>query len=43
MNCLGGAAGVRRNELQGNRMLVAGEAEADYVDAMKRMNCDRGL
>lgn len=37
------AADVLRNELKGYKILVAGEGDADYVEAMKRMICDRGL
>lgn len=43
INFLVEAADVLRNELQGYKILVAGEGEADYVEAMKRMICDRGL
>lgn len=43
INFLVEAADVLRNELQGYKILVAGEGEADYVEAMKRMICERGL
>ena len=43
INFLVEAADVLRNELQGYKILVAGEGEADYVEDMKRMICDRGL
>ena len=43
INFLVEAADVLRNELQGYKILVAGEGEADYVEAMKRMIRDRGL
>ena len=43
INFLVEAADVLRNELQGYKILVAGEGEADYVEALKRMICDRGL
>ena len=43
INFLVEAADVLRNELQGYKILVAGEGEADYVEAMKRMIYDRGL
>lgn len=43
INFLVEAADVFRNELQGYKILVAGEGDADYVEAMKRMICDRGL
>lgn len=43
INFLVEAADVLRNELQGYKILVAGEGGADYVEAMKRMICDRGL
>ena len=43
INFLVEAADLLRNELQGYKILVAGEGEADYVEAMKRMICDRGL
>lgn len=43
INFLVEAADVLRNELQGYKILVAGEGEANYVEAMKRMICDRGL
>lgn len=43
INFLVEATDVLRNELQGYKILVAGEGEADYVEAMKRMICDRGL
>ena len=43
INFLVEAADVFRNELQGYKILVAGEGEADYVETMKRMICDRGL
>lgn len=43
INFLVEAADVLRNELQEYKILVAGEGEADYVEAMKRMICDRGL
>ena len=43
INFLVEAADVLRNELQGYKILVAGEGEADYVEAMKRMISDRGL
>ncbi len=43
INFLVEAADVLRNELQGYKILVAGEGEADYLEAMKRMICDRGL
>lgn len=43
INFLIEAADVLRNELQGYKILVAGEGDADYVEAMKRMICDRGL
>ena len=43
INFLVEAADVLRNELQGYKILVAGEGETDYVEAMKRMICDRGL
>ena len=43
INFLIEAADVLRNELQGYKILVAGEGNADYVEAMKRMICDRGL
>ena len=43
INFLVEAADVLRNELQGYKILVAGEGNADYVEAMKRMICDRGL
>lgn len=43
INFLVETADVLRNELQGYKILVAGEGEADYVEAMKRMICDRGL
>lgn len=43
INFLVEAADVLHNELQGYKILVAGEGDADYVEAMKRMICDRGL
>lgn len=43
INFLVEAADVLRNELQGYKILVAGEGNADYVEAMNRMICDRGL
>lgn len=43
INFLVEAADVLRNEIQGYKILVAGEGDADYVEAMKRMICDRGL
>lgn len=43
INFLIEAADVLHNELQGYKILVAGEGDADYVEAMKRMICDRGL
>lgn len=43
INFLVEAADVLRNELQGYKILVAGEGDADYVEAMKSMICDRGL
>lgn len=43
INFLVEAADVLRNELQGYKILVAGEGDADYVEALKRMICDRGL
>lgn len=43
INFLVKAADVLRNELQGYKILVAGEGDADYVEAVKRMICDRGL
>ena len=43
INFLVEAADVLRNELQGYKILVAGEGDADYVEAMKRMICDRWL
>ena len=43
INFLVEAADVLRNELQGYKILVAGEGDADYVEDMKRMICDRGL
>lgn len=43
INFLVEAADVLRNELQGYKILVAGEGETDYVEDMKRMICDRGL
>ena len=43
INFLIEAADVLRNELQGYKILVAGEGDADYVEAMKRIICDRGL
>ena len=43
INFLVEAADVLCNELQGYKILVAGEGDADYVEAMKRMICDRGL
>ena len=43
INFLVEAADVLRNELQGYKILVAGEGDADYVEAMKRMISDRGL
>ena len=43
INFLIEAADVLRNELQGYKILVAGEGDADYVEAMKRMICDHGL
>lgn len=43
INFLVEAADVLRNELQGYKILVAGEGDADYVEAMNRMICDRGL
>ena len=43
INFLVETADVLRNELQGYKILVAGEGEADYVEAMKRMISDRGL
>ena len=43
INFLVEAADVLRNELKGYKILVAGEGDADYVEAMKRMICDRGL
>ena len=43
INFLVETADVLRNELQGYKILVAGEGDADYVEAMKRMICDRGL
>lgn len=43
INFLVEAADVLRNELQGYKILVAGEGDADYVEAMKRMICYRGL
>lgn len=43
INFLVEAADELRNELQGYKILVAGEGDADYVEAMKRMICDRGL
>lgn len=43
INFLVEAADVLRNELQGYKILVAGEGDADYVEALKRMICNRGL
>lgn len=43
INFLVEAADVLRNELQGYKILVAGEGDADYVEAMKKMICDHGL
>lgn len=43
INFLVEAADVLRNELQGYKILVAGEGDTVYVEAMKRMICDRGL
>lgn len=43
INFLIEAADVLRNELKGYKIFVAGEGDADYVEAMKRMICDRGL
>lgn len=43
INFLIEAAAALRAELQGYKILVAGEGDADYVEAMKRMICDRGL
>lgn len=43
INFLVEAADVLRNELQGYKILVAGEGEADYVAEMKRMIADNGL
>lgn len=43
INFLVEAADVLRNELHGYKILVAGEGDADYVEAVKRMICDRGL
>lgn len=43
INFLVEAADLLRNELQGYKILVAGEGDANYVEAMKRMICDRGL
>lgn len=43
INFLVEAADVLRNELQGYKILVAGEGDADYVEAMNRMICDRRL
>lgn len=43
INFLVEAADVLHNELQGYKILVAGEGDADYVEAMKRMIWDRGL
>lgn len=43
INFLVEAADVLRNELQGYKILVAGEGDADYVEAMMKMICDHGL
>lgn len=43
INFLVEAADVLRNEFQGYKILVAGEGDADYVEAMKRMISDSGL
>jgi len=43
INFLIEAAAALRAELQGYKILVAGEGDADYVEAMKSMICDRGL
>lgn len=43
INFLIEAAAELRSELQGYKILVAGEGDTDYVEAMKRMICDRGL
>lgn len=43
INFLVEAADVLRNELQGYKILVAGEGDAAYVAEMKQMISDRGL
>lgn len=43
INFLIEAAAVLRSELQGYKILVAGEGDADYVVEMKRMIADNGL
>lgn len=43
INFLIEAAAALRSELQGYRILVAGEGDADYVAGMKRMIADNGL
>lgn len=43
INFLIEAAAVLRSELQGYKILVAGEGDADYVAEMKRMIADNGL
>ena len=43
INFLIEAAAELRSELQGYKILVAGEGDTDYVEAMKRKICDRGL
>lgn len=43
INFLIEAAAVLRSELQGYKILVAGEGDADYVTEMKRMIEDNGL
>jgi len=43
INFLIEAAAVLRSELQGYKILVAGEGDADYVTEMKRMIADNGL
>lgn len=43
INFLVEAADVLRNELQGYKILVTGEGDADYVEAMMKMICDHGL
>lgn len=43
INFLIEAAEILREELQGYKILVAGEGETEYVDSLKQMIADRGL